>query len=72
MEKTAAVLADIQSRLMENDLVEAELLLALRGQNGHGRFQETVQQLEKHISDFDYESALSDVAELSKILGVTF
>jgi signal transduction histidine kinase len=68
MEKTAAVLAEIQSRLMENDLVEAELLLALRGQNGHGRFQETVKQLEKHISDFDYESAISDLTELSKIL----
>ena len=71
-EKTAAVLADIKNRLMENDLVEEELLLTLRSQNGHSRYQETVKQLEKHLSDFDYESALSDVDELTKIIGVAF
>lgn len=71
-EKAAVVLADITSRLMQNDLVEEELLLALRSQNSRSRYQDAVKRLEKHISDFDYESALSDVAELSKLLGVTF
>ena len=54
---------------MENDLVEEKLLLTLKRQNGPSRYQDTVRQLEKHISDFDYESALSDIAELSNLLG---
>jgi signal transduction histidine kinase len=66
--KTAAVLADIKNRLMANDLVEEELLLTLRSQNGHNRYRETVKQLKKHISDFDYESAMSDVTELLRLL----
>jgi signal transduction histidine kinase/HPt (histidine-containing phosphotransfer) domain-containing protein len=69
MEKTEQMLAEINGCLMENDLVEEELLLTLKRQNGPSRYQDTVRQLEKHISDFDYESALSDIAELSNLLG---
>lgn len=71
-QKTEAVLAKIKSRLMKNDLVEQELLRTLRSQNGHSLYRETVKQLEKHISDFDYESAMSDLAKLSEHLGATF
>lgn len=72
MEKTGQALADIHSRLTASDLVEEELLLALKGQSGPGRFQDIVKELEKHISEFNYDRALSDLSELSTIVGITF
>jgi signal transduction histidine kinase/HPt (histidine-containing phosphotransfer) domain-containing protein len=68
MEKIGRVLAEIHDCLMENDLVEEALLRILKQQNGSMRYRDTVKQLVKHIADFDYESALADIAELSKVL----
>ncbi len=71
-ETVGQALAEIHSRLTASDLVDEELLLTLKGQSGPDRYRDMVNALEKHLSEFDYDSALADTAELSKMVGMGF
>jgi CheY-like chemotaxis protein/HPt (histidine-containing phosphotransfer) domain-containing protein len=71
IEKAADLLRRIDTGLGNDELIEDELIGALKKSIGNAPYQDELERLERHITEFDYEKATSILNSLATSLEIS-